>query len=569
MSAPTPTSTRRSAPLLFLFLFAMVCGIVGVAFRLYSSPETVQKPAPQPILIPVASSDLKQGRRIKNSDYYVLPMSSADFAKAAKGKIVFTQAKDLVGRIVKGEVKLGTPFSVDSVYPEGTGPTPAELLTEGMRAATVRVSLVGGIRGFAAPDTWVDVLFRRSDAAQKVSTDAARTHTLLAGVRILAIQDNTVGNSILSGDRNAKPAEEFELTLELTPEQSEVLKSVEQRGDLSLNMLPLDPDRRNLGTLPSPELMKLMLGVEEPKPLPPVVVVTPPPSVRIVRGGSQSSVTVEHQTDLIMDRSLYPAPIRNPDPPVDPPTPPVSPDASRAWPQYRAIESTPASTDGADDPDNATPTDSSKSDPAPAQPQRRTGVSDSSIIVQRPVRRLPSSKVTPATRVSSSTPVGLPARMPQVPASTLYQSSVRPERSLAPLKPVTTLRSASPPAFTPLTSTYRPRYVSSGSSARSVSVTSARSSVSRGRLPVLASGPRRPVHSFPATIPRSSSPVYASDIRRPLVLSSRPDAVSVIQPSPAPRRQTWPKSNPTELVLSNALLSRSSRLPLLKSGPQD
>jgi pilus assembly protein CpaB len=565
MSAPTTASTRRSAPLLFLFLFAMVCGIVGVAFRLYNGPETVQKPAPQPILIPVASSDLKQGRRIKGSDYYVLPMSSADFAKAAKGKIVFTQAKDLVGRIIKGEVKLGTPFSVDSVYPEGTGPTPAELLTEGMRAATVRVSLVGGIRGFAAPETWVDVMFRRSDAGLKASTDAARTHTLLAGVRILAIQDNTVANSILSGDRISKPTEEFELTLELTPEQAEVLKSVEQRGDLSLNMLPQDPNRRNMGTLPSPEVMKLMLGIEDPIPAPPVVVVTPPPSVRIVRGGSQSSVTVEHQADLIMDRSLYPAPVRNPDPPVDPPAPRVAPDPSRAWPMYRPVETKPQAADAAVEPNTVPASDEAKPSAAPSQPQRRTGVSDSSIIVQRPVRRASPARTT-VPRVSSTTPTSLPQSRPPMPARSLYQSSYQPIPGLSPLRRTTIPRTSS---VTPLTAGHRSHYASSGSSSSRRAVGSSVSIVSRARLPLLASGPRRPLTPVPSSSPRTSSPVYASDPRRPLVLTSRPNTAASPVTVAAPRRPDWPTSNPTELVLSNTLLTRSSRLPLLKSGPQD
>ncbi|MFM8478077.1 MAG: Flp pilus assembly protein CpaB [Planctomycetaceae bacterium] len=565
MSTPTTASTRRSAPLLFLFLFAMVCGIVGVAFRLYNGPETVQKPAPQPIMIPVASSDLKQGRRIKGSDYYVLPMSAADFAKVAKGKVVFTQAKDLVGRIVKGEVKLGAPFSVDSVYPEGTGPTPAELLTEGMRAATVRVSLVGGIRGFASPDTWVDVLFRRSDTGLKPSTDSARTHTLLAGVRILAIQDNTVANSFLSGDRNSKPTEEFELTLELTPEQAEVLKSVEQRGDLSLNMLPQDSDRRNMGTLPSPEVMKLMLGVEDPTPEPPVVVVTPPPSVRIIRGGSPSSVTVEHQADLIMDRSLYPAPVRNPDPPVDPPAPPASPDPSRVWPQYRPVEVRTQPVDDNAAPQSAPAVDESKPSAAPSQPQRRTGVSDSSIIVQGPVRRAPPAR-TLVPRLTSTTPTRLPQSRPQVPTASLYQSSYRPSPRLSPLRRTNISR---PSSLAPLTTAHRSHYTSSGSSRTGRSVVSAVSSVNRGRLPLLASGPRRPLNTLPATTPRVSSPVYAADPRRPLVLSSPPSPAPTRVAAATPRRPDWPTSRPTELVLSNTLLTRSSRLPLLKSGAQN
>jgi Flp pilus assembly protein CpaB len=556
MSAPIVNTPRRGASLLFLVLFAMVCGIVGVAFRLYSRPETVQKPAAPPNLVPVASGDLKPGRILTLSDIYTVPMSG-EIGKLAKGELIFTQAKQLAGRVLKTPLKSGQPFVLSSVYLEGTGPTPAELLSPGMRAATVRVTLVGGLRGFAGPETWVDVLFRRKGPDVPPSTDAARTHTLLAGVRILAIQDNTYANTVLTTGKG-KPADQFELTLELTPEQSEVLKSVEDRGDLSLNMLPRDPARTNLGTLPSPEVMKLMLGVEDPKPVPPVVAVTPPPSVRIVRGGAQSSVTVDFPTDLIMDRSLYPAPAPIPDPPVAPPAQPIPSASAPAWPQLR----TPVPSDhGTDTQKDGTQTPRQPEfDPASTQPQRRSVVSESSIIV----RRTPSSSSSSSLNViPSMSRQNVSGRVPIRPATSstqLIRSSRQPETRLQQTRASIPRMAPSQARITPLITRSRLSGFSASGSSRAGS----------GRLPLMVAGPRTPTSFAPYSDNRrqSRSPIYASDPRRPLVVGPQVLSSSTRQTSPIRR---YPSAIITgrEIVLSNAMLSRSSSLPLLKSGPQD
>jgi Flp pilus assembly protein CpaB len=389
MSTATTTPSRRAAPLLFLVLFAVVCGFVGVAFRIFNRAELVEKPpAPPLVQIPVAAADLEPGRKIQASDYFIKPMTNEEFAKLAGGKYVFNSGKNLNGRILQEAIKAGSPFALDCVYLEGTGPTPAELLTDGMRALTVSVTLVGGVRGFVAPNSWVDVLFRRSQADTPESTDIARTHTLLSGIRVIALQDNTYANTVLFSNKNGSAAGAFELTLEVTPEQAEVLKSLEGRGDLSLNMLPHDPDRKNMGNLPSPEVMKIVLGVEEPEPIAPPIVPVAPPSVRIVRGGAQSQVTVDFQTDLIMNDALYPASPRNTTPQPDPPKPPIIDQPTvPAWPQRRVVP-VPSPAEDADQPsapEKTTPDASAPtSAPASTQPPRRSQNDDSSsIIVQR------------------------------------------------------------------------------------------------------------------------------------------------------------------------------------------
>jgi pilus assembly protein CpaB len=553
MSTPIVNSPRRGASLLFLVLFAMVCGIVGVAFRLYSRPETVQKPISPPALFPVASGELKPGRILTQSDIYTTAMSD-EIAKVSNGKPIFMQASQLVGRVLRVPLTSGQPFLLSSVYAEGTGPTPAELLSEGMRATTVRVTLVGGLRGFASPGTWVDVLFRRKLADVPSSTDSVRTHTLLPAVRILAIQDNTYANTVLTAGKG-KPADQFELTLELTPEQAEVLKSVEDRGDLSLNMCPEIPNRKNLGTLPSPEVMKLMLGVEDPKPAPPVVIVAPPPSVRIVRGGAQSSVAVDFPTDLIMDRSLYPAPMPIPEPPVAPPTQPAPSTSSPAWPQLRIPA--PGEEDADAQKDGAKKSSEPELDPASVQPQRRSGVSDSSVIVRRSTSGRSPVYVIPRMSHNSASVLG---QIRPVTSSTqlIRSSSRQPESRLQQTKAATPRVSPAQVRTTPLVS----RTSVTGMT------TPRRTRTASGQLPLLVSGARTAPSFVPYSEQRrqSRSPLYASDPRRPLVLGSR-SATSSRQISAIKRYSSGTVAS-RELVLSSAMLSRSS-LPLLKSGPQD
>ena len=333
MSAGSPKTSRFGIQAVFLVLFAVLCGIAGTGMRLWrQTPPAVEVAAAPPVQfrLILAAADLLPGREIKASDFYTSMVGKDEYRAILKDTAAFGDGKQLIGRIIRTKVEMNQPFPLNCVFPEGTGPTPADLLSDGMRAITVRMSLVGGIRGFVTPESWVDVLFRRSDKQLAPdSTAAARTHTVFPGVRVLAIQDSLYPETVLKKDSRGSVAQEFEVTLELTPQQCEVLKSVENRGDLTLNMLPKEEGRTNAGAVPSPETMKLLLGVEEPKP---VVVAPIVPSVRVVRGGAQSSVVVDHPYDLVIDRHLYPATTKpGSDSSNSVPAPDSMPGA--AWPQ--------------------------------------------------------------------------------------------------------------------------------------------------------------------------------------------------------------------------------------------
>ena len=415
-------------------LFLVLCGLAGAGIKIFRSappPAAEAKPAPQLSQIVLASTDLDVGREIRTADFYSMNVSDKEMLRLTQGKLIFGRAKELVGRIVRTKVKSGTPFTLDCVYPDGTGPTPADLLTDGMRAVTVRMSLVGGVRGFVSPESWVDVLFRRAESSLVPgSTQEARTHTLLPGIRVLGIQDSLYPETVLRKDARGNMADQFEVTLELTPAQCEVLKSVEQRGELSLNMLPKQDGMRNAGLLPDPELMKILLGVEAP--VPPVVVV-PPPSVRVIRGGSPSSVPVEKIVDTIIDSNLYPAPAA-----VGVPLPAQSGPGPEVWPAERAQP--PTDGPAPEDTQSGLKNSSGGKQPAPAgaRPARSGGQSTLVYSGHSDAEksaatgfRIPSTTVIPETRRvftgtrASGGPISVPAQARRQPVAPVASVSAR------------------------------------------------------------------------------------------------------------------------------------------------
>ena len=517
MSTGLPVKSRVGVQAAAAFAFLFFCGLAGVYLR---SGEKTPAPAEAPPAAPkkypllLAAADFGEGREIKESDFYMTSVSKEERDRLIGSKSSFAVSTQLVGRVLKTPVKMGEPFFLDCVYMEGTGPTPADLLTDGMRAVTVSVNLVGGLRGFVAPSTWVDVMFRRragSDAPE--STRAARTHTIFSGVRVLAIQDSLYPATLLPRDARGAAATNFEVTLELTPQQCEVLKSVEDRGELSLNMLPTLADRQNAGEVPDAALMKILLGVEDP----PVAPAAPPPSVRIIRGGAATSIAVQDQADVIVDQHLYPAPPPRTVPLVPDAVGPAEPDAD--WPK---------SGGPADSASGSSPAGTSAQDPlpAPAGPDafRRRGSPIDSIIVRngRVVPRQPLltvSRSIPARMPSAHTPrtFGLAAEpVPQPRTSSVPSRSVRlnsvSNRSLAGVHGIVPLykSGAARPDYSPATggvgrvAVYGGGLAGGGNSVRRVaSPVPARMPARHRELVVLRSGPGQ----VPA-------PDYSGDSRR-------------------------------------------------------
>ena len=128
----------------------------------------------------------------------------------------------------------------------GAGSTLAALIRPDMRAMTVRVDDVVGVAGFLLPGNRVDVVAARKHAGN----DRAITETILFDINVLAVDQTS------SQDKN-EPVVVRAVTLEMTPQQAEVLVRAREEGRIQLTL-------RNPTDDAQPQL-----AAEQPAPAPP------------------------------------------------------------------------------------------------------------------------------------------------------------------------------------------------------------------------------------------------------------------------------------------------------------
>ena len=140
---------------------------------------------------------------------------------------VFTTAAQLVApgqkRVALLPIAVNEPILASKISGVGAGASIANLLPDGMRAASVRINDVSGVAGFVQPNDSVDVLITRTiPGANQQMTDV-----LLQNVRVIAI-DQEAKNA------DGSPKVGRSATLEVSPIDAQKLALAQQTGDLSL-----------------------------------------------------------------------------------------------------------------------------------------------------------------------------------------------------------------------------------------------------------------------------------------------------------------------------------------------
>jgi pilus assembly protein CpaB len=132
--------------------------------------------------------------------------------------------REIEGRVVKVPISQGNPILFSMLAPEGTAAGLSGILADGKRALTVKVDEVAGVAGFIHPGDHVDVL------ADLPILDAKEhfSKTILYNIPVL-----TTGQIWQQGGDN-KPVVVNTVTLELTPQESEVLNLASNEGRIRL-----------------------------------------------------------------------------------------------------------------------------------------------------------------------------------------------------------------------------------------------------------------------------------------------------------------------------------------------
>lgn len=254
-------------------VLAVVVGLVAV-FSIHRVVGLKSKTPTEPTaLVMVAEAEIASGtalspRLVKAADWpqRIIPATAARNPQQVDGRVTIVP-------LSKGE-----PILLNKMAPEGTAAGLGGLLKEEMRAFTLRVDDVSGVAGFLHPGDYVDVLTtipvsgNRSEQLSKI---------ILQNVKVL-----TAGQ-IWEQNAENKPVSVNTVTLEVNPEQSEILNLASTQGKIRLTLR----SRVNKEIRPTPGIVTsaLVSGLGQVKP---TVVTRQQRTVEVIKGMNRTTATL-------------------------------------------------------------------------------------------------------------------------------------------------------------------------------------------------------------------------------------------------------------------------------------
>lgn len=177
-------------------------------------------------------------------------------------------ADELKGTVAKANFLAGEPIRKEKLMSTGSG-VMSMTIEPGKRAIAVKVSAGNTAGGFILPNDRVDVIHTRYSGQKNQNRTASRT--ILSNVRILAIDQSA------DGIDRATSVVGKTATLELSPEQVEVITSAEASGLISL-ALRAHADDTEYSTMHTGSLSRNKMN-----------------TVRVFKSGKLENVTVNYE----------------------------------------------------------------------------------------------------------------------------------------------------------------------------------------------------------------------------------------------------------------------------------
>ncbi len=230
--------------ILMLLIALFMASIAAWLANRWIKEKTVPSKALQVV---VAAVDIPFGIKIED---YQLKVISWNGELVPEG--TYISKEQVINRVTKNNFYVGELITEKRMSEYLAGSMLSALIKKDHRAVSVRVDDVVGVSGFILPGNNVDVLATKIDRV----TNRANTQTLLQNIKVLAVdQDVAQGNE--------KPTVVRAVTLELIPDQANLMVSALQEGTIQLTLRnPLDTDMLLgkeevvVSSLPEPEKIK-------------------------------------------------------------------------------------------------------------------------------------------------------------------------------------------------------------------------------------------------------------------------------------------------------------------------
>ncbi|MCA8997133.1 MAG: Flp pilus assembly protein CpaB, partial [Planctomycetaceae bacterium] len=216
---------RRLSP---AFLTVMMLGIIGLLVVLYVGKKmfaTAEAPPGDPLMeVPMALTDLPPGTVITEAH---LAQGRSRISKITRD--VVRSQRVIIGRVVKNPITAAEPIKSTDLYPPGEKPKPE--VAPGMKLVTISTGDRAVLNdSVIRPGDFVDVKFLPGSFPNQEEV-GSMILTLVEGVRVVEMNGSSTGSSGSSRRGTS-------LTLELTPEQANILLLAESNGELQFAYNP-------------------------------------------------------------------------------------------------------------------------------------------------------------------------------------------------------------------------------------------------------------------------------------------------------------------------------------------
>jgi pilus assembly protein CpaB len=219
-------AVKKNKPIIFIVLTVLVA--LATSFLVYrwlqEKSIAIASQRGELLNVAVAVTDINGGTIIKPEMVKTVPFLKGSLASGGYYKDIAT----VVGRVVITPIKADEPIFDSRLAPvDITKGGVAAVISPNKRAMAVKVDKVKGVSGFIHPGNRVDLVatFRPANSSMPV------TMTVLENILVLA-----TGTETEVRNKQEKPVEVDVITLELTPEEAEVLALASSEGKLQLSL---------------------------------------------------------------------------------------------------------------------------------------------------------------------------------------------------------------------------------------------------------------------------------------------------------------------------------------------
>lgn len=205
-----------------LLMFSIA--LIAAAGAVFIASKWLLQRSSQVNQVAVAAQEINMGQKLTSNMFKLIdwPVNS-DLPES------FSDLKQLEGRVTKSTLQVGEPILAAKLAPEGSQGGLSAVIAEGKRAITVRVNDVVGVAGFALPGNFVDIIVntQSEDDGGNNKSNKEISKIVLEHILVLAVAQE-------SGRDETAPKVVNAVTLEVTPEQAEMIDLARSIGDLSL-----------------------------------------------------------------------------------------------------------------------------------------------------------------------------------------------------------------------------------------------------------------------------------------------------------------------------------------------